>query len=134
MSISTFYTLFWIIYFPTCIAYNDLPGFSSVDECMTVILMAFTLTKKGVRSTNNRPWREYFMFLGILAFYIAYSLLFGVNVRGAVWLDMVQQIRPYSVIYCTWILAPRFSRKQRQLMLFAMVVIGKSEKPILEKP
>lgn len=122
MSISTFYTLFWIIYFPTCIAYNDLPGFSSVDEVMTVILMAFTLTKKGVRSTNNKPWREYFMFLGILAFYIVYSLVFGVNVRGAVWLDMVQQIRPYSVIYCTWILAPRFSRTQRRMMLFTMII------------
>lgn len=122
MSTSTFYTLFWIIYFPTCIAYNDLPGFSSVDEWMTVILMAFTLTKKGSRLTNNKPWREYFTFLGILAFYIVYSLFFGVNVKNAVWLDMVQQIRPYSVIYCTWILAPRFSRMQRRLMLTAMVV------------
>lgn len=122
MSISTFYTLFWIIYFPTCIAYNDLPGFSFVDEWMTVILMAFTLTKKGSRFTNNKPWREYFTFLGILAFYIVYSLAFGVNVQGSVWLDMVQQIRPYSVIYCTWILAPRFSRSQRHMMLFTMVI------------
>ena len=30
--ISRFFTLYWIIYFPTCIAYNDLPGFSSIDE------------------------------------------------------------------------------------------------------
>lgn len=28
-SIARFFTLYWIIYFPTCIAYNDLPGFSS---------------------------------------------------------------------------------------------------------
>lgn len=25
--IARFFTLYWIIYFPTCIAYNDLPGF-----------------------------------------------------------------------------------------------------------
>ena len=31
-NISRFFTLYWIVYFPTCIAYNDLPGFSSVDE------------------------------------------------------------------------------------------------------
>lgn len=35
-----FFTLYWIIYFPTCIAYNDLPGFSSVDEAMTVLLLS----------------------------------------------------------------------------------------------
>lgn len=122
MSISSFYTLFWMIYFPTCIAYNDLPGFSSVDEVMTVILMAFTFAKKGVPSTNNRPWSEYIAFLGILTFYIIYSLLFGVNVSDAVWLDLVQEIRPYSVIYCTWILAPKFSRRQINRMLGVMVI------------
>ena len=43
-NISRFFTLYWIIYFPTCIAYNDLPGFSSVDEVMTGILLAIVLT------------------------------------------------------------------------------------------
>ena len=42
-NISRFFTLYWIIYFPTCIAYNDLPGFSSVDEAMTVLLFVYTL-------------------------------------------------------------------------------------------
>ena len=41
--IARFFTLYWIIYFPTCIAYNDLPGFSSIDEMMTIILFLFTL-------------------------------------------------------------------------------------------
>ena len=120
-AISTFFTLFWIIYFPTCIAYNHLSGFSVVDEVMTVVLIAYTLMQSGNRFTNRRPWGEYLAFLGILAFYVAYSLLRKVNVSGAVWLDLVQQIRPYSVLFCTWILTPRLTEGQKRLMVWAMV-------------
>ena len=55
--IARFFTLYWIIYFPTCIAYNDLPGFSSVDEVMTGILLAYTFIKYKNRSVNMRPWK-----------------------------------------------------------------------------
>lgn len=121
MTTSTFYTIFWIFYFPLCIAYNDLPNFSYLDEVMTVILMAYTFLKMGSKSVNNKPCPEYFTFLGILAFYVIYSLIRKVNVAESVWMDLVQQIRPYSVLFCTWILAPRFSRTQKHLMLFAMI-------------
>lgn len=121
-AIANFYTLFWMIYFPACIAYNDLPGFGYVDEYMTVILMTFTLIAQGWKGINRRPWKEYLFFLGVLAFYIVYSLIMAVNVSEAVWLDLVQQIRPYSVLYCTWILCPRFSKIQKKLMLFVMIV------------
>ena len=120
-AIANFFTLYWIIYFPTCIAFNDLPGFSSVDEVMTVVLIAYTFLKKGHWATNNEPWREYFAFLGILAFYIVYSLVRQVNVPDAVWLELVQQIRPYSIIYCTWILNPQFSKRQKNWMLMSMI-------------
>ena len=119
--IARFYTLFWIIYFPACIAYNDLPGFSSVDEAMTVILIGYTFMKRGHWATNNVPWKEYTAFLCILAMYIAYGLMFGRNVSDAVWLDLVQEIRPYSIIYCTWILNPRFSEQQKKIMIGAMI-------------
>lgn len=119
--IARFYTLFWIIYFPACIAYNELPGFSSVDEAMTVILIGYTFMKRGHWATNNAPWKEYMFFLGVLSFYIVYGLLFGRNVNEAVWLDLVQEIRPYSIIYCTWILNPRFTDKQKKWMLGAMI-------------
>lgn len=120
--IANFFTLYWIVYFPTCIAYNDLPGFSSVDEVMTVVLILYTLMKKGNRSTNRWPWKEFAVFLGILTFYVVYSLLFGRNVAGAVWLDLVQEIRPYSIVYCTWILNPRFSPRQKKWMLATMLL------------
>ncbi len=119
--IGRFFTLYWIIYFPTCIAYNDLPGFSMVDEVMTVVLIGYTFLKKAHWSTNPEPWREYFTYFGILAFYVVYSLIRQVNVPGAVWLELVQQIRPYSIIYCTWILNPRFSETQKKWMLTVMI-------------
>ena len=119
-SIAKFFTLYWIIYFPTCIAYNDLPGFQSVDEVMTAILIVYTFIQKRHIDTNPEPWREYFTFLGILGFYVAYSLIRQINVPGAVLIEFVQQIRPYSIIFCTWILNPQFTDKQKKWMLWAM--------------
>lgn len=40
----------------------------------------------------------------------------------AVWRDMVQWIRPFSIIYCTWILNPQFSKNQKNWMLLSMIV------------
>lgn len=120
--ISRFFTLYWIIYFPTCIAYNDLPGFSSIDEIMMGILFVYTFMKYSNRSVNRRPWREFMVCLSVIAFYTLYSLMFGVNVAGGVWLDLLQEIRPYSIIFCTWILNPRFTKKQKKWMLGTMVL------------
>lgn len=120
--ISIFYTLFWCIYFPTCIAYNDLEGFSSIDEVMTGVLVIYTFYKRGHWSLNSAPWKEFFVFILVLFFFTGYGLMFGRNVAGGVWLDFIQELRPYSVIYCTWILNPQFSSKQKKLMLGVMVV------------
>lgn len=121
--ISRFFTLYWIICFPTCIAYNDLPGFSSVDEAMTVLLLIYTLWMySNNRSISKRPWKEFTVCISLIVFYTVYSLLFGTNVSGAVWLDLMQEIRSYAIIYCTWILNPRFTKKQKKWMLGTMVL------------
>ena len=120
-SIAKFFTIYWIIYFPTCIAFNDLQGFKSVDEVMTALLIVYTFIQKRHPDTNPEPWKEYFAFLGILAFYVVYSLYMKVNVAGAVWIEFVQQIRPYSIIFCTWILNPQFTEKQKKWMLTSMI-------------
>ncbi len=120
--ISIFYTLFWMVFFPTCIAFNDLPGFRHVDEAMTAVLIVFTVLVSGVRTTNRKPWKEYVACLALLTFYAAYSLYVSrVNVAEAVYIEFVQQIRPYSVLFCTWILNPQFSRMQKRLMLTTMI-------------
>ena len=120
--IARFFTLYWIVYFPTCIAYNDLPGFSSIDEAMTILLFLYTITKYGSRYTNRKPWNEFFVCLSIIAFYVGYSLMFGANVAGGVWLDLMQEVRPYTIVFCTWILNPQFTKKQKKWMLATMVI------------
>lgn len=120
--IANFFTLFWCIYFPTCIAYNDLPGFSSVDEIMTIVLFVYTFMQYGRRYTNKKPWNEYFFFLVVLSFYTIYSWFFGVNVHNAVYLCFIQTIRPFTIIYCTWILNPQFTKLHKKIMLTTMII------------
>lgn len=119
--IAKFYTLFWIVYFPTCIAFNELPSMGLVDEVMTVILIGYTFTKINTRYVVKRPRKEYYQFLVILTFFTIYGLLFGANIQKAVIRDLVQWIRPFSVIYCTWILNPQFTKKQKMTMLYSMI-------------
>lgn len=119
--IAKFYTYFWIVYFPTCIAFNELPGFGLIDEIMTVILLVFTLTQVGKRYTVKEPLSETRLYIVLLIFFVIYGLMFGANVHEAVFRDMVQWIRPFSVIYSTWILNPQFTEKQKNKMLYSMV-------------
>lgn len=122
--IATFYTFFWIVYYPMCIAfYNDTEGgFAYIDEIMTLILIVFTFMNTNNKSTNKAPWKEYRLFLVILFAYLGYSFVMRVNTPTAAMRDLVQWIRPFSVIYCTWILNPRFIKWQKRLMLTTMVI------------
>lgn len=120
--IANFYTLFWIIYFPACIAFYDNGPTKYVDEIMTVILMGFTFLNMSRRSTVKEPRKEYRQYLYILIFFVVYGLFFGANVQEAVLRDMVQWIRPFSIIYCTWILNPQFSKNQKNWMLASMII------------
>ena len=121
-AIAKFFTIYLIVYIPACIGYYDRLGFEGIDELMTFALIAFTIIKKDDETTNPEPWREYGIFLFILACYVAYSLILQVNVAGAVWIEFVQQLRPYSVIYCTWILNPQFTDTQKKWILGSMMV------------
>ena len=121
-NIARFFTIYWCIYFPTCIAYNDLPGFSSIDEVMTGIIVLYTYAMKRIYSTNKKPWKEFNVFLGLLAFYVVYSFILAVNVPESVTYDLMQQVRPWSVIYCTWILNPRFTELQKKWMRGTMLL------------
>ena len=121
-NIARFFTIYWCIYFPTCIAYNELPGFSSIDEVMTGIIVIYTYAMKKVYSTNKKPWKEFYFFIGLLIFYVIYSLILAVNVPESVAYDLIQQVRPWSVIYCTWILNPQFTEKQKKWMRGTMLI------------
>ena len=88
---------------------------------MTIVLLLYTFMMYGSKYINKKPWKEFMVCLGVIAFYVVYSLLFGANVKDAVWLDLMQEIRPYSIIFCMWILNPQFTEKQKKWMLITMV-------------
>lgn len=121
-NIARFFTIYWCIYYPTGIAYNELPVLSSTDEVMTGIIVLYTYVMKRIRSTNKKPWGEFNIFWGLLAFYVVYSLILGVNVPESVVYDLIQQVRPWSVIYCTWILNPQFTENQKRWMRGTMLL------------
>ena len=122
-SIATFYTIFWILYYPLCVMfYNDSGMASYIDEFMTFVLILYTISKTKTKSINRQPWKEFNMFVTVLAFYFVYSLIMHVNVPMAAARDVVQWVRPFSVIYCTWILNPRFKNWQKRLILASMII------------
>lgn len=120
-SIARFYSWFWVLYFPLCVAFYDLVN-DYVDEFMTLILILFTITKLGTRYVSRKPLREVVAFVLIALFYLAYSLIRKVNVPMAAIIDFQQQVRPYAVFYCTLILMPQFSKAQRKWMLFSILL------------
>lgn len=119
MSTGKFYTLFWILYFPLCIAFYDSISFQYIDEILTVVLIGYTFINvkpKGNKGKFNEMW----IYILVMALYVVYSLVMAVNVSSAVWLDLQQQVRPYAVFYCTWLLAPKFTKGQKRLILNMM--------------
>lgn len=121
MPINTFYTLFWILYFPLCIAFYDVnPALQYSDEILTLVLVFFTITTF-FRSKDKYIKNEIAIYLFLMAFYVIYSLYTSVNVSDAVWLDLQQQVRPYAVFYCTWLLRPQFTKLQKKWIIFVVL-------------
>lgn len=122
MSTSTFYAIFWILYFPLCIAFYDtISALQYSDELLTVALIFFTMMKFG-RLRQRMAKKEIGIYICLMAFFVLYSLLMAVNVSNSVWLDLQQQVRPYAVFYCTWLLCPQFSKLQKNIILCTMLI------------
>lgn len=118
--ISRFCTLFWVLYFPLCIAYYELVN-DYTDEFMTLILILFTIIELGNRNISRESIKEAALCVAFFLFYLIYSLIKHVNVPEASIIDFQQQIRPYAVFYCMLILMPQYTAYQRRLMLFSIV-------------
>lgn len=119
MKISTFFTWFWILYLPFCILFYDKAGFQYIDEFMTLGLVLFSFVKK----TSGRHIKKEIYTYGILMlFYVAYSLVMAINVPASVFLDLQQQVRPYCIFFCTYLLAPTFTKKQQKIILYIYIV------------
>ena len=119
MKISTFFTWFWILYLPFCILFYDRAGFQYIDELMTLGLILFTFIKK---TTGHHIKKEIYTYGILMVFYVLYSLVMAINVPASVFLDLQQQVRPYCIFFCTYLLAPTFTKKQQKIILYIYII------------
>ena len=118
---TVFCTIFWILYFPICIAfYEYVHGY--VDEVMTLILICFTLIQFGGLKIKRIYVKEMQCCISVFAFYLVYSLLRQENVIPAALTDFQQQVKPYAVFYCTLFLNPQFSGVQKKIILGSILL------------
>ena len=121
-AISKFYTWFWIIYFPVCIAFTYVVNFDWSDEFLTVLLLGYAFTKQRFLVKDKSRTTEINIYIVLMLFYLLYSLLIQVTTPRGVILDILQQLRPYAVFYLTWIMAPEFTPKQKKRIKWVMLL------------
>lgn len=139
-AISKFYTWFWIIYFPVCIAFAVTINFDWSDEILTVLLLGYAFMKQRFLVKDKSRTTEINIYIGVMMFYLVYSLLIQVTTFRGIYLDFLQQLRPYAVFYLTWMLAPQFNDRQKMqikkvmLLSFFGYLIAFKVKPSLVTP
>lgn len=120
--IAKFYTWFWIIYFPVCIAFAVTVNFDWSDEILTVLLLFYAMAKQHFLVKDKKRSKEINIYIALMIFYLLYSLVIKVTTPRGVMLDFLQQLRPYAVFYLTWMLAPQFSLKQKKYIKWIMLL------------
>ena len=119
--IARFYTLFWVVYFPVCIAFTSVVKFDFSDELLCILLLLYAITKKRFIAKEKKKTGEIKIYIAIMLFYIVYSFVIDITTPRGIWLDILQQIRPYTVFYLTWMLAPQFTETQKKLIVRVML-------------
>lgn len=121
-AIAKFYTWFWIVYFPVCIAFTYVVNFDWSDEILTVLLLVYALGKRRYLVKNKQRTTEISIYILLMVFYLAYSLIIQVTTPRGVFLDILQQVRPYAAFYLTWMMAPEFTNKQKRRIKLVMLL------------
>lgn len=119
--IARFYTLFWVVYFPVCIAFTNVVKFDFSDELLCILLLLYAITKERFIAKEKKKTGEIKIYIAIMLFYIVYSFVIDITTPRGIWLDILQQIRPYTVFYLTWMLAPQFTETQKKLIVRVML-------------
>lgn len=115
MSTNKFFFWFWVIYLPTCILFYDRM-WQTIDEAMTVVLFLFTITKVYGKKMDSLG-KEILWYIVLMIFYVAYSIVLKINVQEAIFYDLQQQVRPYIVFFCSYLIVPEFTEKQKKRLI-----------------
>ena len=101
----------------------DFLKFDYTDELMAFFLILFA----GITVWERKNYKELYpliLIVCIFLFYLIYSFLIASNVPQAILKDFVIQIKPFLGFYCTWLIAPTFTRKQKQIISIICLIVG----------
>ena len=120
--IAKFYTWFWIIYFPVCITFAVTVNFDWSDEILTVLLLLYAIVKQRFLVKDKKRMLEINIYIGLMIFYLLYSLFMRVTTPRGIYLDFLQQLRPDVGCYLTGRMAPQFTPKQQKHIKWVMLL------------
>lgn len=101
---------------------TSVPGIKFVDETVYMALLFLAIAD----SLCNNNWRNYrlcWLVVGIMAFYVVYSMIFvHYNTKGAVLYDAVIECKQYMALAVVLGARPRLMAEQKQIMRYIAVV------------
>jgi hypothetical protein len=103
--------------------FYDVIGFKYIDEILILLISVFFLffrTNTGFKKED----KELFVFIGIILFYLVYSIIKSITILPAILSDLQQQIKPFLVFYCTYNLGTQFNKSQRKITVSICLVIS----------
>ena len=77
--IAKFYTIFWVIYFPVCIAFTNIVNFDYSDEILTILMVIYAFSKNKLLNISNRRKQEILFCAGVFVFYLIYSWIIRIT-------------------------------------------------------
>ncbi|MDR0895075.1 MAG: hypothetical protein LBN06_07230 [Prevotellaceae bacterium] len=101
----------------------DKLGFSYTDELMALFLVLFA----GWMAWERRSMKAcipLLIMLGIFLFYTLYSFAIRSNVPRAILMDLVIEMKPFLGFYCTCLVAPRLTQRQKELFAVLALIVG----------
>ena len=92
-------------------------GFTLIDEILLLVLLIYSFT-------NTSYSKEYKVFWSIFAFYILYSLIYGVACNKAIFTDAIIFLKPFVGFYVATQLGMQMDDIQKQNVKRLVVVIS----------
>ena len=92
-------------------------GFTYIDEFLLLVLLIYSFS-------NTSYSKEFKVFWGIFAFYLVYSLLFGVACNKAIFTDAIICLKPFVGFYAAIQLGMQMDDIQKQNVKRLVVVIS----------
>lgn len=105
------------------VIFYDSLNLTYLDELMALFLTLFA----GIVAWERKSWkvlRPLGIVCAIFLFYTVYSLLIHSNKPQAILTDLLIQLKPFLGFYCTLVIAPRFSDRQKRFLSILCLLIG----------